>query len=94
MQNPKVKWNDANMTTSYANVCNALSTREEVTLLFGTRQSFQAGKNELEVKLSDRIILNPFAAKRLLALLNHVLQEYESRYGKLEIQELENVKKH
>ncbi|MCK5795311.1 MAG: DUF3467 domain-containing protein [Anaerolineales bacterium] len=93
MQNPKVKWNDTNMTTSYANVCNALSTREEVTLLFGTRQTLHAGKNELEVKLSDRIILNPFAAKRLLVLLNHVLQEYESQYGKLEIQELENIKK-
>lgn len=93
MQNPKVNWNDAKMATSYANVCNALSTREEVALLFGTRQGMNAGRNELEVKLSDRIILNPFAAKRLLFLLNRVLEEYETRYGPLQIQELENIKK-
>lgn len=92
MQNPKVKWNQTNMNTSYANVCNTLSSQEEVTLLFGTRQNINAEKKQLEVNLSDRIVLNPFAAKRLLILLKHVLQEYESRYGKLEVQELENIK--
>ncbi len=91
MQNPKVIFDDSKMNITYANVCNALSTREEVTLLFGIRQNWNAERKELEVKLTDRIILNPFAAKRMLLLLNHFLQEYESRYSKLEIQELEKV---
>jgi len=34
-KNPKVVWDDANMKTSYANVVNATSTREEVTIFFG-----------------------------------------------------------
>lgn len=32
---PRLKWDDPNMKTSYANVCNVASTREEVTLLIG-----------------------------------------------------------
>jgi hypothetical protein len=36
------------------------------------------------VQLTNRIILNPFAAKRLMALLGSILKEYESRYGALE----------
>ena len=33
---PTVHWDDSSMKTSYANVVNASSTREEVTLFFGT----------------------------------------------------------
>jgi hypothetical protein len=83
---PKVKWDDSGMSTSYANVCNALSTREEVTLLFGANQTWHTGQKEFVVKLSDRIILSPFAAKRLLTLLGNVVNEYEKRFGQLNIQ--------
>ena len=31
----KIKWDDSNMRSGYANVCNVTSTREEVVLLFG-----------------------------------------------------------
>jgi len=40
---------------------------------------------EVTIKLSERIILNPLAAKRLFLLLGGVLKDYESRYGTLEI---------
>ena len=83
---PTVKWDDSRMTSTYANVCNVSSTREEVTLLFGTNQTWHTGQQELTVVLSDRIILNPFAAKRLALLLNNVMREYESRFGQLQIE--------
>lgn len=83
---PKVKWDDSGMSTSYANVCNVYSTREEITLLFGTNQTWHTGQKELVVKLSDRIILSPFAAKRLSILLNNVVSEYEKRFGKMNIE--------
>jgi hypothetical protein len=67
------------MTSIYANVCNAASTRKEVTLLFGTNQSWHSGGKEVVVKLSDCIILNPFTAKRLVGLLNAVVEQYEDR---------------
>jgi hypothetical protein len=37
------------------------------------------------VALSDRIVLNPYAAKRLMHLLEQGLKEYESRYGELKL---------
>ncbi len=82
----KIKWDDSNMRSSYANVCNVASTREEMVLLFGINQSWNAAQRELTVQLSDRIILSPFAAKRLLTLLTGVVREYESRFGTLNIE--------
>lgn len=82
-----LRWDDSRMTSTYANVCNVSSTREEVTLLFGTNQSWHTGQPELTVQLTDRIILNPFAAKRLTVLLNNIIREYESRFGVLQIEQ-------
>ena len=78
-----LRWDDSNMMNTYANVANVSSTREEVTLLFGTNQSWNTGQQELAIQLTNRIILNPFAAKRLATLLNNIMGEYESRFGKL-----------
>ena len=82
---PQLRWDDSNMRSSYANVVNATSSREEVTIFFGTNQTWNPGDKEVTVQLTDRIILNPFAAKRLMLLLRNVLGEYESRYGTLDI---------
>ncbi len=82
----KVVWDDSNMRMSYANVVNATHTREEVTIFFGINKTWNATEEEFTVNLSDRIVLNPFAAKRLLILLTGVLQDYEARHGKLQIE--------
>jgi len=82
---PKVIWDDSKMHTSYANVCNVLGTREEIMLLFGANQAWHGGQKEVTVALSERIVLNPFAAKRLLQLLGQGLKEYEARYGELKL---------
>lgn len=86
-QLPAVKWDDSNMTTSYANVVNVASTREEVTLFFGTNETWNVrDSREVTVRLSDRIVLNPYAAKRLWLLVGNVLKEYEARYGALNLE--------
>ena len=89
---PSVKWDDANMRSSYANVCNVASTREEVVLLFGINQAWHAGQKEVTVQLTDRIILSPFAAKRLSVLLSNLLREHESRFGALSIDRVDSGK--
>jgi len=82
----RVRWDDTGMRSSYANVCNVTGTREEIVLLFGVNQSWNAASRELVIQLLERITLNPYAAKRLNLLLARVLKEYESRYGALPIE--------
>jgi hypothetical protein len=80
----RVKWDDANMRSAYANVCNAVSTREEVVLLFGLNQTWHAGQKDVTVQLTDRIILSPHAAKRLQVLLTQLIKQHEDRFGPLD----------
>ncbi|MBF0416007.1 MAG: DUF3467 domain-containing protein [Magnetococcales bacterium] len=84
-QTPQIVWDDSQMQTTYANVCNVMGTREEIMVLFGANQAWQAEQKEVKVMLSNRIVLNPYAAKRLMALLDMGLREYESRYGELKL---------
>jgi hypothetical protein len=79
----RVRWDDSDLRSSYANVCNVSGTREEVVLMFGVNQAWERGRSEVQVQLTDRIILSPFAAKRLADVLAGVLREYEARFGAL-----------
>jgi hypothetical protein len=81
-----IRWDDTNLKSSYANVCNVSSTREEVVLVFGINQAWERGQAEVRVQLTDRIILSPFAAKRLSLLLTNVVREYETRFGVLNLE--------
>jgi len=81
----KIVWDDTNMRSVYANVSNVAGGREEIVLLFGMNQAWHAGQEEVKVQLTDRVVLSPYAAKRLAILLNNVLVDYEKRYGKVEV---------
>ncbi len=81
----QVKWDDTNMKSSYANVCNVMSTREEVVMMFGVNQAWHAGQKEVTVQLTDRIILSPHAAKRLSLLLTNIVKQHEERFGQINI---------
>jgi hypothetical protein len=80
---PKVRMNTANLKSTYCNMCNANTTREEVVLNFGVNQNWDRGQDDLDVSLEHRLILSPFAAKRLAQMLDKLVQEYETRYGML-----------
>ena len=85
VQQMQVKWDDTNLKSSYANVCNVMSTREEVVLMFGVNQAWHGGQKEVTVQLTDRIILSPHAAKRLSLLLGNIVKQYEDRFGQLNV---------
>lgn len=80
---PTVQFDVSNLKNSYANVCNVSSTREEVVLAFGINDVWERAQANLQVQLTNRIVLNPYAAKRLAAVLNRVVAEYESKFGTL-----------
>ena len=82
----KLRFKTDSLKSSYCNMCNATSTREEVVLNFGINQSWDqpsAHPEEMEIDLQHRVIISPFAAKRLSDALTQLLRDYEERYGKL-----------
>lgn len=83
---PQVNWDQSQMRTEFANVVNVFSTREEFSILFGMNNTWKdVGAKGFEVKLSNRIVLTPFAAKRLARLLTECVADFERRNGPLNI---------
>jgi hypothetical protein len=78
-----IRWTDSGIKGSYANSCTVSNTREEVVLNFGLNQAWERGQTE--VQLTNRIILSPYVAKRVALLLNAVMQQYEGRFGVLDM---------
>lgn len=83
---PRIQWNTASLKSTYANVCNATSTREEVVLNFGSNSNWDRAQSVTEVDLEHRIVMSPFVAKRMSQLLAQLMADYEARFGSLEPQ--------
>jgi hypothetical protein len=82
-RNVRVRFDDRQMTSHYANVANVGMSKDEVTLLFGTNQTWGAVGDEITILLSSRIIMTPSVAKNFVDTLQRVLQEYEGKIGKI-----------
>jgi hypothetical protein len=80
---PKIKWNVEQLKSSYVNFANANSSRDEVVLNFGVNSSWDRPGQEVEINLEHRLVMTPFAAKRLSDLLIKLLAEHEVRYGEV-----------
>lgn len=80
----QVAFNTSELKSSYCNVCNGSSTREEVVINFGVNDNWDMGKEKLEVSLQHRIVMSPHAAKRVRDMMIRLMDEHESRYGKLD----------
>jgi hypothetical protein len=91
-QQPNIVWDDTKMRSVYSNVTNVTGGREEIILLFGMNQAWQPNQTEVKVELSERLVLSPFAAKRLSILLGKTMSEYEKRFGELNVGQPENLK--
>ncbi len=78
---PRVKWNTSALKSSYVNFANANSTQEEVVLNFGMNNNWDRMASEVEIELSHRVVMSPFAAKRLAEMLGKLVAQYEGRYG-------------
>lgn len=78
----RMRFDDRQMATHYANVANVGMSKDEVTLLFGTNQTWGAIGDEIVIALSTRIIMTPSVARNLVDTLQRVLQEYDNRLGR------------
>ena len=83
-----INWDDAKMESVYSNVGTATANREEFFLLFGTHQNWRGNAAEaktVDVELSKRIVMSPYAAKRLSLILQHSLKAYEDQFGEVKL---------
>lgn len=80
----QVAFNTDDLKSSYCNVCNGSSTREEVVINFGVNDSWDMGAEKIKVNLQHRIVMSPHAAKRVRDMMNRLIEEHEQRYGPLD----------
>lgn len=79
----KINWDDSTIVAAYSNVATAAATREEFSLLFGLHEHWKGVPDDgtLDVKLTNRMVLNPHAAKRLSQVLEQAVSVYEKKFG-------------
>jgi len=80
----KMTIDDSNVIACYANLCRVSSTPEELILDLGLNPNPYA-QTDTTIQLSQRIIMNHYTAKRLLAALSATIQRHEQAFGVLEI---------
>ena len=68
----------------YTNFCRASTTPEELVLDFGLNPYLQPNPAE-PVRLTHRVVMNFYTAKRLLGLLSAIVGQVENSYGALEL---------
>ena len=85
----RVRIDERNMSTSYANAFRTNGTAEEVMVDFGLNlvspPSKEGDQAEIIFKVNDRVILNYYSAKRLALTLSQLLRRHEEQFGELEL---------
>jgi hypothetical protein len=74
----------SNLSTVYANFCRVTGTPEELVLDFGLNTQMTPVPTE-PVRLTHRLVMNFYTAKRLLGALHMAVQQHENSYGVLEV---------
>lgn len=82
-QQIRLELDDSDVDALYANLCRVSSTPEEVILDLALNPN-PMGAPVQKVKVTQRVILNHYTAKRLTALLSSTLQRHEQNFGRIE----------
>ena len=83
-QPQQLQLDDSGIVACYANFCRMNGTPEELIIDFGLNaQPFGAPTESL--KVNQRLVVNYYTAKRMLAALSMSVQRHEAAFGVLEI---------
>lgn len=82
-QQQRIEIDDSQSVTCYANFCRVTGTPEELIVDFGLN-SQPIGATGEAVKISQRIVVNFYTAKRMLHALHLAVQRHEQAFGVLE----------
>lgn len=88
----RLRVNQSDMETTYANSFRPIASTEEVMLDFGINQTFpvadkkdNAPSAEIVFNVSSRVVMNFYTAKRLAVALGQVVGNYEKEFGELKL---------
>ncbi len=81
---PQFSVDTSQLSTLYTNFCHVTSLPEELVLDFGLNTQMTPAPNQ-PIRLSHRLVLNYFTAKRLLQGLHMAVSRFEQNFGNLEM---------
>lgn len=81
--NKQVELDESGAIACYANFCRVTGTPEELIIDFGLNTQPMVQSQE-KIKVTQRIILNYYTAKRMLGALHMAVQRHEAAFGNLE----------
>jgi len=88
-QEVRLRIDERNLQTSYANAFRTDATAEEVMIYFGLNLvnpvAAQQGTPEFVFQTSERIIMNYSMAKRLALTLGQTIRRHEEQFGEIEL---------
>ena len=85
----RIRVDDREIQSSYTNAVRTSTTPEEVILDFGMNLANPAPASpeqpEIILKITNRVIMNYYSAKRLTMTLSQIIRQYEEQFGELEL---------
>lgn len=100
-QRVRLRIDERNLETRYANAFRTNTTTEDVFIDFGINSTAptagRGGEGQQEVaaeivfQARDRVILNYYTAKRLAISLGQLVRNYEQRFGELKLNAADRV---
>lgn len=79
----QIETDESHLTALYANFCRVTGTPEELIVDFGLNPQ-PMGNATHPIAVTQRIVMNYYTSKRLLAALHMAVQRHESVFGVLE----------
>ena len=99
-QQVRMRIDESDMKTAYANGVRTNGTAEEVILDFGLNLLIPTGRQpdaeagqpanpqqqaEILFKINERVIMNYYSAKRLAVTLSQLIRRHEEQFGEMEM---------
>ena len=83
-QRINVEFDDSGAAVCYANFAKVSRSPEEIILDVGLNPH-PGGGVPAKVTVAQRIVMNPYTAKRLLGALNVALRQHEQTFGEVQV---------
>lgn len=81
----KLRIDETEMHSTYANTIRSSSTIDEVILDFGMNMPVPGKSDEIVFKVREQVVMNWRGAKRLALTLANLVRQHEERFGEIDI---------